>query len=248
MYVDESGHHTLKGDLSEEANRFLCLTGVIMRIEKHKELTARLDALKLDVFCTSDIVLHRRELVSKKPPFEALKDKDLCARFDSALIKIIDEHPYGVISVVIDKLSLVERYGERAQNPYALALEWLMQRYQYWMQDFSAQTTYRGDILIESRGKKEDRDTKATYTKIYLGQGSTPLRNATDYYSSREIKLEKKSKNIAGLQLADILCHAARRHILSDLQLPSNNRQENSFGQEICAILTKLKYPRDMCS
>ena len=67
-----------------------------------------------------------------------------------------------MISVVIDKKALVDKYTLlRAQDPYALALEYLMQRYQYWMQDYSQQRgVIKGDIVAESRGGKEDRINK----------------------------------------------------------------------------------------
>ena len=32
MYVDENGNSNLREDLSNDSNRYLCLTGVVMRI------------------------------------------------------------------------------------------------------------------------------------------------------------------------------------------------------------------------
>lgn len=50
MYVDENGNYNLREDLSNDSNRYLCLTGVVMRIESHDLLTQRLDELKIKVF------------------------------------------------------------------------------------------------------------------------------------------------------------------------------------------------------
>lgn len=47
MYVDENGNYNLREDLSNDSNRYLCLTGVVMRIESHDLLTQRLDELKI---------------------------------------------------------------------------------------------------------------------------------------------------------------------------------------------------------
>lgn len=69
MYVDENGNYNLREDLSNDSNRYLCLTGVVMRIESHDLLTQRLDELKIKYFGAKGIILHHREIISAKPPF-----------------------------------------------------------------------------------------------------------------------------------------------------------------------------------
>lgn len=245
MYVDENGNYNLHEDLSKDENRYLCLTGVIMSNESHTLLARQLDSLKLKYFDTSEIILHRREIISAKHPFEALKDKAIREEFNKDLLCIISESLYRVISVVIDKKSLVDKYTLKfAQDPYALALEFMMQRYQYWMQSYSK--TYgaiKGDILAESRGGKEDRITKETYKLIYRGEGYFKLQNADMFFSSREIKLKKKKEGIAGLQFVDLISHPARRHILSQHNL-AHNLSPHSFEQEVVDILVKNKFRR----
>ena len=47
MYVDENGHQSLKGDLSQNDKRFLCMTGIIMPLREHDStLTPMMQALK----------------------------------------------------------------------------------------------------------------------------------------------------------------------------------------------------------
>ena len=246
MYVDENGNYNLREDLSNDSNRFLCLTGVVMRIPTHDLLTQRLDDLKIKYFGSKDVILHRRELISAKTPFEALKDETIRQNYNTDILRIISELRYGVISVVIDKKAHVDNYTLlRAQDPYALALEYLMQRYQYWMQEFRKNSyAVTGDILAESRGGKEDRITKETYKLIYDGQGYNRLRNAAKYYSSKEIKLRKKKANIAGLQFVDLISHPARRYILSQNNL-AHNLKPTSFEQSVVEILVKEKFRRN---
>ena len=245
MYVDENGHYNLREDLTKDGNRFLCLTGVAMRISTHKQLTEQMDALKLNYFGDTNIVLHRRELIVGKPPFEALKDDSTREGFNRDLLTIMDTLPYRVISILVDKKALVEKYGLlRAQDPYAIALEFLMHRYQYWMQDFSTQNErVTGDILAEARGGREDKTTKETYRLIYNGQGYNRLANANMFYSSKEIKLKKKIDNIAGLQFVDLISHPARRYILSKYGL-ANNLKQTSFEQKVVDILVSKKFRR----
>ena len=245
MYVDENGNYNLREDLSNNSNRFLCLTGIVMRIETHDTLSHQLDELKCKYFGTKDIVLHRREIISAKPPFEVLKDDEVRAKYNEDILRIIAETRYGVISVVIDKKALVDKYSLlRAQDPYALALEYLMQRYQYWMQDYSRRYgPVKGDILAESRGGREDRITKETYRLIYEGKGYIGLKNADKYFSSKEIKLRKKKANIAGLQFVDLISHPARRYILAQNQL-AHNIKPTSFEQLVVDILVREKFRR----
>lgn len=166
-------------------------------------------------------------------------------QFDNDFIKIVNEVPFRVISVVIDKLRLVQKHGLiKAQDPYALALEYLMQRYQYWMQSYKQKYGgCKGDILAEARGGGEDKITKIAYNEIYLGKGYNPLADASDYFSSSQIKLKPKSSNIAGLQFADLLSHPARRYILSQNSL-ADNIQSSSFEQKIVDVLVSAKFRR----
>lgn len=245
MYVDENGNYNLREDLSNDSNRYLCLTGVVMPDKTHDLLTQELNRLKTTYFGSTDVVLHRREIISAKPPFEVLKDDAIRQSYNADILRIITELRYGVISVVIDKKALVDKYTLlRAQDPYALALEYLMQRYQYWMQDYSYHYgAIMGDIIAESRGGREDRITKDTYRLIYEGKGYIGLKNASTYYSSKDIKLRKKKANIAGLQFVDLISHPARRYILSQNQL-AHNIKPTSFEQTVVEILVAKKFRR----
>ena len=246
MYVDENGNANYKGrvNLANPSNRFLCLTGVIMRRATHDTLTQQINALKLKYFGSVDIILHRQEIISGEGPFAVLKDSVIRDEFDSDMLQIISDLPYRVISVVIDKKTLVERYRENTQDPYAIALEFLMQRYLYWMEGISTfGDTLCGDIMAEARGKGDDRITKETYRRIYHGGGYNSLNNASQFYSSSEIKLKPKKANIAGLQFVDIISHPARRYILSQSNL-AMNLSPRSFEQRIVDVLVEKKFRR----
>jgi hypothetical protein len=240
MYVDENGNHNLREDLTKDSNRYLCVTGVAMYLSEHDTLEQQIDALKTKYFGKTDIVLHRREIISGKEPFEALKDQDVRDNFNVDLLNIISVINYRVFSIVIDKKAHIDKYGIfMARDPYVIALEYLMQRYQYWMQRFRKPVL--GDILAESRGGREDRVLKEAYKFVYEGKGYYSLKNANQYYSSKEIKLKKKKDNIAGLQFVDILSHPSRRYILSQKKL-ARDIKADSYEQKIVEILIKDKF------
>lgn len=249
MYVDENGHQNLNGDLSNLSKRFLCLTGVIMPIEHHDQvLTPALENLKLRFFHDSTVNLHRRDIISAEGVFACLSNEAVRLRFNQDLLEIISNMQYRVISVVIDKYALVEKYGIlHAQDPYALALEYLMQRYLYWMEDYASRNRIYeplGDILAEARGGGEDILTKRTYQEIFAGRGYNPLKDTEKYYTSSQIKLKPKSANIAGLQFVDLISHPARRYILS-MNGFSGIFKTSSFESEIAKILVKSKFRRN---
>jgi len=245
MYVDENGNYNLREDLSNDSNRFLCLSGIILQSSEHAALAYNLNELKLRYFQSKEVILHRRELVSGKPPFEALKDVETRNNYNADLLQIMTDTDYLVISILIDKKALVDKYTIiKAQDPYALALEYLMQRYLYWLQFNSKRgNVVTGDILAESRGGREDRITKETYSLIYNGKGYNKLKGAHKYFSSKEIKLKKKKDNIAGLQFVDLISHPARRYILSMNGL-AHNIKPTSFEKDIVEVLIKGKFRR----
>lgn len=247
MYVDENGHQSLKGDLTNPNKRFLCITGIIMPIKEHDSvLTPRLNALKAKYFTSDEVILHRREIIAAKGAFASLVDAKVREEFNLEFLDIIEQVKYRVISVVIDKLKLVGKYGiVYAQDPYALALEYLMQRYQYWMQEYSSKFGLSfGDIMAEARGGGEDRITKEAYNCIFRGLGYNKLRDAEKYFSSSQIKLKPKKSNIAGLQFSDLISHPARRYILSEHGL-ADNLMTSSFEAEIVKILVAKKFRKN---
>lgn len=51
------------------------------------------------------VILHRRELVSKKYSFNSLKDKKIEEKFNSEFLKLLSDLDYIAVSVLIDKMA-----------------------------------------------------------------------------------------------------------------------------------------------
>ena len=70
LFVDEVGHASMKA--TEHPNeQYLSLTGVIMRLQHEQEsFGPALDALKIHIFGTREIVLHRTEIASARQDYE----------------------------------------------------------------------------------------------------------------------------------------------------------------------------------
>jgi hypothetical protein len=157
-----------------------------------------------------------------------------------ALLNALIRWEYAVVTVVIDKLTHREQYRVWRYQPYHYCLAVLLERYIMFLEGGDA----RGDVMVESRGAREDRQLADSYSRLY--------KNGTDYIeparfqarlTSRDLKIKPKKANIAGLQLADLIAHPSRQEVLIDNKLLENERA--TFGKRICEILRNGKYLRD---
>lgn len=242
IYVDEVGTHDLI-HVDDPNQRFLSLTGVILESEYAlRLLLPEMEQLKRNFFQRDPdepVILHRKELVNKRPPFHPLRDPDTEQRFNAALLDVLTRWEYRVITVVLDKKTHRDQYQIWRYHPYHYCLAVLLERFVL----FLHYGGHRGDVMVESRGGKEDRELKESYTRLYQdGSDYVPPERWQERLTSRELKAKPKKANIAGLQLADLIAHPSRREVLLEHQLIEDDRR--IFGDEICAILRRSKYHR----
>lgn len=235
IYIDESGDHAYKR-LLDPANRYLGLTGCFFEKVAYRLFWQKLEALKQKYFTYDPdfpLVLHREDLINRRGPFGILCDEEICRSFDDDLIKTISEGRFRIITVVIDKKSHIERYEDAAFHPYHYCLAALLERYCGYLNFVGAE----GDVLAESRGGKEDMQLKEAYKRVY--ESGTQWRKSKFFknsLTSKEIKLNPKRANIAGLQLADILAHPIKQEILFEKGEIQGIGQ--SFGRRLCETVS----------
>jgi len=241
MYVDEVGNSDL-GASHDPNHRYLSLTGVILEIGYVASVVfPAIEGLKQRYFGShpdDPVILHRKELVNKKPPFDSLLAPETETAFNEDLLDLLRSLSYSVITVVIDKLDHSERYTIWRFDPYHYCLTVLVECYVLWLQSHKAV----GDVMAESRGGKEDRRLKDSFERAYL-HGSDFLQ--PDAFArcltSQQLKVKAKANNIAGLQLTDLIAYPSYRATLarhSQQALPAN------FGGRIAEILEASKYQR----
>jgi len=242
LYVDEVGNSDLKS--SENINhRFLCLTGVIFELDYVKRvLFPELEQLKKDFFDShpdNPIIFHRKEILKKKPPFSILQDTKIKERFNKELLNKLSSWDYKVISIIIDKKEHNERYSTWKYDPYHYCQEILIERFRLFLNI----NNYKGDIMFESRGGKEDMRLKKSFRKI-LDNGTHNLssEDLLNHFTSKELKVKPKTANISGLQIADIIAHPARRWFFKEVF--KMNDEKNTFGDKIIKILIEEKFFR----
>ncbi len=231
LYVDESGDHTYY-ELEDPAKRYLGLTGIFIESESYRTaFQPGMERLKQEHFPHNPdepVVLHREDIVNRRGPFWRLRDAEKERAFNDELLQFMREQDYCIIAVVIDKKTHIERYGEAAYHPYHYCLAALLERYCGFLNFHDVQ----GDVLAESRGGTEDRQLKEAYRALH--NAGTQWRG-TEFFrgclTSSEIKLKQKSRNIAGLQLADLLAHPAKQEILAQEKRIADSG--DNFGKQI---------------
>jgi len=236
LYIDESGDHTYY-ETEDPAKRYLGLTGILVESEFYRTIfQPELELLKQRHFPHSPdepVILHREDIVNRRGPFWRLRDPEKEKIFNEDLLQFLKQQRYCVISVVIDKNAQVRRYSEAAYHPYHYCLIAILERYCGYLNFYNA----RGDVLAESRGGTEDSQLKVAYKSIY--EAGTYYRSPEFFQkvlTSEEIKIKPKWKNIAGLQIADILAHPCKQDILVDLK--KYTVFGDNFGMQICRCIT----------
>ncbi|MHA1702615.1 MAG: DUF3800 domain-containing protein [Promethearchaeota archaeon] len=241
IYIDEVGNHDLK-HVDDPNQRYLSLTGVIFELDYVvNKLFPRLEALKKKYFKShpdNPAILHRKELINKKPPFEALKNPKIVRNFDQELLELLIELDFVVMTVVLDKKLHKDQYFVWLYDPYHYCLKVLIERFVLFMESKSVV----GDVMCESRGGKEDMRLKRSFHKIYEeGTEFVHTEKFKAFLTSSQLKVKLKSNNIAGLQIADLIAHPSYKKILLQKGRVS---EIGRFAKKITHILERNKYYR----
>lgn len=233
LYVDESGDHTYKY-LDDIRRRYLGLVGIAIEFDYYRRVfQPQLEELKQLHFPHNPdepLILHREDIYNRRYSFGVLSDHVRNLAWERDFIEFVRSAKFRLFTIIIDKKAHRERYEAAAIHPYHLCLTFLLERYRGYLTYVSG----KGDVLAESRGAREDRALKAVYDEIW--------RNGTFYITagqfqkvltSRRLKVKAKDKNIAGLQLADLLAHPAKCELLiSRGKMPTTS----SFGGRLAEV------------
>jgi hypothetical protein len=134
-----------------------------------------------------------------------------------------------MIVVIIDKKAHQDRYASPF-HPYHYCLAGVLDRYSGWLNYMNAV----GDVMAESRGKEEDLQLRQAYQRVH--QSGTLMFKREHHQralTSKDIKIQPKAANIAGLQLADVLAYPVKQHCLCERGLASD--PGHCFGGQLYA-------------
>ena len=235
LYVDEVGNSDL-GSSNNENHRFLSLTGVAINLEYvMNTIYPELESLKTKFFNShpdEPIILHRKELVRKKPPFSSLQIPEIENEFNSDLLSLLNKWTFTIFTVIIDKKEHNVNYNNTWKyDPYHYCQEVLVERFKLFLSINEA----KGDIMFESRGGKEDMRLKKSFsTLITNGTHFITPNELCMVLTSKQLKIKPKRANIAGLQIADLIAHPLRRWCFKNFF--DNHEKHSTFGDKIIEI------------
>ena len=220
MYIDESGSHYYSiGNKNDEKDRYLCLLGVIISEEENERYFDPAWSDLRGIF-TEDVdfpcPLHYVDVLNRRDSFEKLVNESIRVMFDTQYMSIISMRNYVLCCVVLDKKTHFERYGESALHPYHYCFNVMLERYVMFLRKQNGV----GDIVVEIRGKKEDRKMKEAYTSVYTGgtqfMSSAEIRRCVQ---SHTVKFCRKENLVSGIEFADMLATPMKYFVLSQYNL-----------------------------
>ena len=204
MYVDESGDHVMDpSKWSSPDARYLGLTGVVIASGTYCTRThSEFEALKQEFFPydpDEPLVLVRNQIVGKRNLFQILRDPEVAAHWEDRITRFFNAHVSQIITVVLDKEAYLRSSPIPALRPYSYCMNALTERYGQWLNEVGG----TGDVMTESRGRREDRELKGDFRRFMTESANLPdVQELRRSVSSNQIKLNLKTDNITGLQLA----------------------------------------------
>jgi hypothetical protein len=154
------------------------------------------------------------------------------------MLELIEGLPYIANTVTIDKAEHFERYKAWHFDPYHYCLRCLIERYVLWLD----RQEWQGDVAAEPRFRKVDKKVKASFQRIWEGgTENVPARLMQSRLTSREIKFFPKPRNVATMQLCDLIAHPSFRAMRRTRE---GRAVPNDYGGKIAKILESKKLAR----
>ncbi|OFI33913.1 DUF3800 domain-containing protein [Alteromonas lipolytica] len=196
VYVDESGDHSLQS-IDENYPIFVLAFCVFHKRHYSEAIVPALEKFKFNHFGHDQIVLHEHEIRKEKGNFNIFRSRDEKLAFLSELTEIIEFSNFILISCTIDKRKLTKP-ADLETNPYHMALGFCMETLYEFLQE-KGDEQKKTHIVVECRGKKEDRELELEFRRICDGN------NRLNIPLPFEVIFSDKKVMSSGLQLADLV-------------------------------------------
>ena len=120
VYVDESGDHNLER-INQQYPIFVLNFCIMKKIDYCNNLTLKMQNFKLQYFNHDLANLHEADIRKAKNGFEFLINEEIRKKFNEDLNNLIEQSQLKIISIIINKNDLNQKYTE-PDNPYKLSL------------------------------------------------------------------------------------------------------------------------------
>jgi hypothetical protein len=196
VYVDESGDHSL-ASIDPEYPVFVLALCVFHKRHYSEKIIPAVEKLKFNYFGHDSVVLHENEIRKQKGLFAFLSHLPTRTEFMSRLSSIMDASNFILIACMVDKTRLSRSEGATS-NPYHIALSICLESLRSFLAE-KKQDHLQTHVVVECRGKKEDRELELEFRRIC--DGNNPSNRQLPF----DIVFADKKTNLTGLQLADLV-------------------------------------------
>lgn len=203
IYIDEAGTPSIKKPIPEE--KFFVLSGILIDSRKYPELRNLVNDFKQKFFRDAKVILHWSDIRRKRGVFKKLFSVSFRKKFMSGLEDTYLKIPFCTINAVINQEKLLKKYPH-PWHPYYFGLRIIMERAFLHAKDngFS-----KAEIITEGLDPTSDSLLRIEHQRI-TSMGS--LHRTSQEFQSLGfgLTIERKKKNINGLQIADITASVIR--------------------------------------
>ncbi|NOG54597.1 MAG: DUF3800 domain-containing protein [Planctomycetes bacterium] len=207
-FLDECGDHGLV-TIDRDFPLFLLSLVVVRRSCYVDRIVPEVTNLKLRFWDHEGVNLHSRDIRKAQGPFHILHDPRVKQAFQTRLSHLMRVLPFSLFVAGIRKDRLRVEYRS-PENPYTLALTFILERVIAWMEQGSV---HELPLMAESRGRNEDNELKAAFHTL-VHEGTSSVTQARFRKRAFPVQFHDKRKNIAGIQLADLCAYPSARHML----------------------------------
>lgn len=210
FFIDESGDHGL---ITTDPNfPVFVLCGVLVSDENLIIINAEMDKIKSTFWGDKKVIFHSRDIRKCEKEFVVLFDAEVKKQFYESLDNLVSQSNYSIITSAIRKDNYIKRYGRLSNDVYEIALSFIIERTIFFIDDLPLGKK-EIEIIIEERGKKEDKKLRDHFQKLLLrGTGFVDSSRLANYCV--QISFRNKKENINGLQLADLVAYPVARYVI----------------------------------
>lgn len=209
LYLDETGDANLV-KINQQYPIF-GLGGVLIPVEAERHLEEQLGLIKKNLFGDEEIVLHSTDLRKARKGFEAMLNPQIRTKFYEDFNSYILDANATFISVFIKKTEHIKKY-KSPYEPYEWGIELILER----VAKIMHRETGFCRIVLESRGKKEDKAIKdAIIRHLFIGCRYVSAQSLRESISD-EIYFQAKNRNGTGLQISDMMMYPVARAIINN--------------------------------
>lgn len=210
LFLDESGDHNL-AKIDPQYPIFV-LGGCIIDLQYHNEhIAPHLSIYKKKLFAREDFIIHTADIARRRGVFRKLTNAEFRDYFYNETNRLMNELEFKIIACAILKDDHLRRYGIAAIDPYMLALRVLVERFVYEIK--SSEGEKSGFIIAESRDETLDNQLRLAWMDLRTSGTEYVSASALRKYVT-DLKIKKKTEDVAGLQVADLVVSPIGRHIL----------------------------------